>query len=365
MFRIEMLPAQQGDALWIEYGDASAPSRVLIDAGTPPTHEVVKERILQLEPDDRRFELLVVTHIDTDHIGGVLKLLADDTLGLEFDEVWFNAWRHLEAVPTDRLGPIDGEILSVLLDHAGSPWNDAFGEGPAMVPADGALPSHELPGGMTLTLLSPGAEQLLDLKREWARVIQDAGLDPSDPGRAQEILEQLAAKKGVRLDRLGAEEIDVEHLAGSEFVPDRAEANGSTIAVLAEFDGASAVLAGDGFPDVIAPNVARLIQERGTQKLAIDVFKLPHHGSMHNISNDLLSLVSCSRYLFSSSGAIFGHPDQEAVARVIVNGGSEPELLFNYRTELNGVWDDAGLMDEFGYTVAYPADDAPGLTVDL
>src|SRR6266511_2210849 len=314
-----MLPAQ--------HGDASAPSRVLIDAGTPPTHEVVKERILQLEPDDRRFELLVVTHIDTDHIGGVLKLLADDTLGLEFDEVWFNAWRHLEAVPTDRLGPIDGEILSVLLDHAGSPWNDAFGEGPAMVPADGALPSHELPGGMTLTLLSPGAEQLLD--------------------------------------RLGAEEIDVEHLAGSEFVPDRAEANGSTIAVLAEFDGASAVLAGDGFPDVIAPNVARLIQERGTQKLAIDVFKLPHHGSMHNISNDLLSLVSCGRYLFSSSGAIFGHPDQEAVARVIVNGGSEPELLFNYRTELNGVWDDAGLMDEFGYTVAYPADDAPGLTVDL
>src|SRR6266511_4066180 len=234
-----MLPAQ--------HGDASAPSRVLIDAGTPPTHEVVKERILQLEPDDRRFELLVVTHIDTDHIGGVLKLLADDTLGLEFDEVWFNAWRHLEAVPTDRLGPIDGEILSVL----------------------------------------------------------------------------------------------------------------------AEFDGASAVLAGDGFPDVIAPNVARLIQERGTQQLAIDVFKLPHHGSMHNISNDLLSLVSCGRYLFSSSGAIFGHPDQEAVARVIVNGGSEPELLFNYRTELNGVWDDAGLMDEFGYTVAYPADDAPGLTVDL
>src|SRR6266540_1207398 len=219
-----MLPAQQGDALWIEYGDASAPSRVLIDAGTPPTHEVVKERILQLEPDDRRFELLVVTHIDTDHIGGVLKLLADDTLGLEFDEVWFNAWRHLEAVPTDRLGPIDGEILSVLLDHAGSPWNDAFGEGPAMVPAAGALPSH-------------------------------------------------------------------------------------------------------GLPDVIAPNVARLIQERGTQKLAIDVFKLPHHGSMHNISNDLLSLVSCGRYLFSSSGAIFGHPDQEAVARVIVNGGSEPDLL--------------------------------------
>jgi hypothetical protein len=125
------------------------------------------------------------------------------------------------------------------------------------------------------------------------------------------------------------------------------------------------VLAGDGFPDVMAPNVARLMQERQSQRLAIDAFKLPHHGSMHNISNDLLSLVSCGRYLFSSSGAIFGHPDREAVARVVVNGGSDPELLFNYRTEINEVWDDAGLMDEFEYRATYPADGARGLIVDL
>ena len=31
MFRLEVLPARYGDCLWIEYGDAAAPRRILID----------------------------------------------------------------------------------------------------------------------------------------------------------------------------------------------------------------------------------------------------------------------------------------------------------------------------------------------
>jgi beta-lactamase superfamily II metal-dependent hydrolase len=365
MFRIERLPAQQGDALWIEYGDPAAPHRVLIDAGTSPTAAIVRERILALAPADRRFDLLVVTHIDTDHVGGVLRLLADPP-DVEFSDVWFNAWRHLEAVPeSSRLGPIDGEILSVLLDHAGWPWNDAFGAGPVMVPADGPLPSRVLPGGMRLTLLSPGPGQLLDLKHAWAEVVQRAGLDPADPEGARALLDARAARKGVRLDRLGGGEIDVEARADAPFEPDRAEANGSTIAVLAEFEGASAILAGDGFPEVIARNVARLLRERDTRRLAIDAFKLPHHGSRYNVSNDLLSLVSCGRYLFSSSGAIFGHPDEEAVARVVLYGGPDPELLFNYRSDHSARWDSRELRSRFGYRTTYPPDGAQGLVVDL
>jgi glyoxylase-like metal-dependent hydrolase (beta-lactamase superfamily II) len=75
-FTIEMLPARQGDALWIEYGDSAHPRRALIDAGTPETWDVVRPKIEQLAPAERRFELLVVSHIDLDHIGGVLPLLA-------------------------------------------------------------------------------------------------------------------------------------------------------------------------------------------------------------------------------------------------------------------------------------------------
>jgi len=34
MLRIEMLPARNGDALWIEYGDAESPRRIIVDGGT-------------------------------------------------------------------------------------------------------------------------------------------------------------------------------------------------------------------------------------------------------------------------------------------------------------------------------------------
>lgn len=35
MFRIEMLPAAHGDALWIEYGAGGTIHRLLVDGGTP------------------------------------------------------------------------------------------------------------------------------------------------------------------------------------------------------------------------------------------------------------------------------------------------------------------------------------------
>ena len=45
---------------------------------------MLRARIAGLPAGERRFELLVVSHIDNDHIGGVLPMLEDEELGLEF-----------------------------------------------------------------------------------------------------------------------------------------------------------------------------------------------------------------------------------------------------------------------------------------
>ena len=112
MLRIEMLPARNGDALWIEYGDAQSPRRVIIDGGTEGSFEDgLRARIAALPEDERNFELLVVTHVDSDHIAGVLELIRDDALGAKFGDIWFNAWRHLPGV-LEGLGPVEGELLT-------------------------------------------------------------------------------------------------------------------------------------------------------------------------------------------------------------------------------------------------------------
>lgn len=350
-----MLPAEQGDALWIEYGKASSPHRILIDAGVRKTADVVRARFGELPKRKRRFDLFVVTHVDSDHIGGVPSLLADSSLGLSFDDVWFNAWRHL----ADTLGPVEGEIVSAQLDRSGWPWNAAFGGKAVVVPARGKLPRIQLPGGMTLTLLSPTRERLDKLRPAWEKAVEEAGLKP---GVQDEALEAAARRRGIP-DLLGAR-LDVPALAAAKFVEDRAPANGSTIAVLAEHGEASCLLTGDAHPDVLEQAIRRLCRERGVERLPVTAFKVPHHGSMFNVSNPLVELVETDRYLFSTNGNQTHHPHPEGVARTIAHGGM-PTLYFNYRSETTEPWDDRRLKTRYRYKTVYPERGQAGLAVEL
>jgi beta-lactamase superfamily II metal-dependent hydrolase len=376
MLKVEMLAAQQGDAVWIEYGTRTSVHRVLMDAGTPASAAAIRDRIARLPESQRRFDLLVVTHIDTDHIGGVLKLLAERPPGLTFDDVWFNGWEHIKRAGGSRLGPIDGEIMSTFLTRLGWPWNAGFDGGPVMVPREGPPPQKRLRGGLRLTVLSPFERQLSRLRTSWRSVVQAAGLDPHDPERWARLLKKIA-QKGLKSSLLGAR-LDVNALARSVFQSDTAVANGSTIALLAEFEGKSCLISGDAFAPVLVEGIGRLLHARGQSRLSVDAFKVPHHGSRFNVSNDLLKSVVSPEYLFSTSGAIFGHPDDEAIGRVLATAAPSTRTLhFNYPAatlEANYAkikkraapdWNQPRLKQQFRYQTRYAATDTGGLTLEL
>ncbi len=363
MFTVTMLPAQVGDCLWIEYGDASKPHRILIDCGTRPTEAHLRTRIEALGAR-ADFELLIVTHVDTDHIGGVLPLFDDPPANLRIGEVWYNAWPQLQPGALDLLGPLDGEVFSEQLVSTrhpfpwkrGSRWNTRFGTRgrfPAAIRARGRLPSYRLAGGMRLTLLSPGKAQLEKLRTVWEKVCREAGVVPGVRSRR---LEEIAAKKGA--DFLGARDL-VRELAEEETDLDSTQANGSSIAVLAEFEeGGSTkrvILAGDAHGDVLAPSLERLAQERGQERLKVDAFKLPHHGSEHNVTREVIEAVDCKRFLFSSNSTVFKspHPHAVAVARALHYSDPGTTLYFNYRTKVNDDWDNARRMRRYRYDVDY------------
>ncbi|MGI3200864.1 hypothetical protein ACRJ4W_24940 [Streptomyces sp. GLT-R25] len=99
-------------------------------------------------------------------------------------------------------------------------------------------------------------------------------------------------------------------------------------------------------------------------RMHVDLLKVAHHGSDHNLSNELLDLIDCDRYLISTSGARHDHPNEIAIARILKHGGVEKELVFNYRDRA-ALWDVTGLKDRFGYTVTAPAPDEPDGFVTL
>lgn len=363
MFRIEMLPALHGDCIWIEYGEPGKPHRILIDGGPLPTYDLLRDRIDNLSKDQRQFDLIVLTHVDADHIESAVKLLNVQKLDFEVGDIWFNAWKHLSSSHGDELGPVQGEYVSALISRHDLPWNEAFNKGPVVIPDGQDIPVITLPGGMKITLISPDRKRLAKLSPEWAKAVHAAGLEP---GVEKEVLEDLDKKKKYRpKDELGAGHLDISALAQARFESDRTAPNGSSIAFLAQYQGKSGMFLGDAHPDIIVDSIRRLLKKRGEEKLLVDAVKLPHHGSQNNVSRELIELLACPRYLISTNGNIFEHPDVEAIARIIKYGGRSPTIFFNYLSETTKIWKEESRNSSTGFGVRYPEPGNMGIAIDL
>ncbi len=370
MFTIEMLHANEGDALWIEYGeDGGEVHRVLVDCGRSTAYRTVRDRFKDAEEagEDLRLDLFILTHVDEDHILGAVKLLQDDHFHADqVDDVWFNGWGHLEGKrvpPTDALGAQQGEYFAALLRDERFNWNLKFDHFPVFVPADGALPTVTLAGGMKLTLLSPNQTRLDAMKAEWVTQLNEkTGADRIEPGDAERALEVLEGEERLQPDALGEDwlhEWDPDQFdayASSDFSEDQRPPNGSSIAVLAEFDDKAVLLGGDAFPSLLAASLARLKEARNiVGRFPLDAFKVPHHGSENNLSPALVSAVKCKRWLFSSNGAKHHHPHPNAVARA-VDGAQRPTLYFNFKSDESEVWDSDELRADHSYETEYGDD---------
>src|SRR5262249_4885334 len=165
VFRIDMLPAREGDCLWIEYGDRARPRRMLIDGGRQSAYATLKQRFAALPADQREFELLMLSHVDADHIEGLLKIVADPDLRVRFKDVWFNGRCHLDRL--QDFGAVQGEIFTQGIAAKGWNWNAAFDGASVVIPDNGALPVKDLADGMRLTVLSPTWEKLEKLRPTW------------------------------------------------------------------------------------------------------------------------------------------------------------------------------------------------------
>jgi beta-lactamase superfamily II metal-dependent hydrolase len=349
---IEVLPAGFGDCLLVSCPVGKRMWRMLIDTGPDETYPSLKKRLSELPvaADGRRhIDLFVVSHIDHDHIGGAKQLIEDKTLALTFGDIWFNA------PPTPRTrGVAEGQLLASLLGAgpANLPWNESWSGGPVSTPAKGGgvqLGAKNLP---KLTLLSPSPVELKDLYQVWAKELKRLRLKQRD------LPDVMPSMRGARTSLL-------EDMAKRKTPEDQSIPNGSSIAFLLEHRGASALFCADSFPGVLVQAIQSLTARRGLKgPLPINVVKLSHHGSRANVTNDLLKLVRAQHFVCSTNNSYFKHPDEEAVARVIVSSEG-PTLWFNYDTPQNRRWDSSVLKKKYGYHANYPDRDDQGVTIVL
>jgi len=234
MFAVTAIQAEYGDSLLVSYGSADAELRhILIDGGTEAALGSLLAALDQHRTKGHlRLEAVVVTHYDLDHIGGIIALLKAPPPWLEIADIWFNGHKHL--AQADVLGPAEGDELSKIIEGV-YPWNAAFGG--RSIKSDRAPLTRE--DGLKVWILSPDQTSLTKLATKW----------PASEASTTETE-----------DRLGANDVwppgDFSSIASRPFVKDGSVANGSSIALMLEFDGKRVLLTGDAHPDVVANGIA-------------------------------------------------------------------------------------------------------------
>lgn len=365
MFKVEMLPAGQGDAVVVEWGTRGDSHALLIDGGPRPYWEGVR-KALKARRDDH-YELFVITHVDEDHIGGALAVLDDFDLRSRIGEIWFNGYVHC-AAGGSVLGPVHGEQLTARIAQGGYGWNSGFPKipgpgtgGPVAVGDRAALRWIDLPGGARVMVLAPNGPKLSRLATEWEKVVRKAGLVPGEGAGGTGAFVAPRTKVVPPLP----DQLDQAALAtmAARRQADSSAANGSSIALVVEYEGKRVLLPADAHAQPLTRNLARFGTFVGEPRPRFDLVKLPHHGSGANTTTGFLAALDSRRFLVSSDGAGYAHPDDSAIARAILGAPGRPTFYCNYAGDRTTPW--AERAAEVGARFVLPRPGRSGIKVTV
>ncbi len=359
-FLLTMNRASEGDCLILQWGSSATPHHALIDLGRTGDYRALRAALAAR----RRYELMVVTHVDADHIEGAMPMVQEAHPPFEIGDIWFNAYHHLIAARDrtpeayETYGAKQGEKLSEGIIRFKWPWNARFGGAPVSLDSDAACEAIAVEGGLTIRLLSPTDAKLAALAPQWLEELEAVHLRPFDPDEAPE-------QGGDAEDEERYAALDVERLAAVPFAPDTKKPNGSSIAFVAEHAGRRVLLAGDAHTDTLEAAIKPLADAEGG-RYRIDCLKLSHHGSRGNTSLGLLRLLDCTTFAFSTNGTRHGHPDDETIARILINDPDRPKnLVFNFRQPRLRRWTREALCARYRYTCVFPDDADGGITIPI
>lgn len=361
-FRVTMHPGKDGDCIVLSWGTTPTLHHLIVDLGRSSTYKDIKSELENLD----NVELFVMSHIDADHLAGAIPLVRQDTPPFEPKRVWYNSRPQLKAAETrspiiEPLSARQGEKLARGIVKFGWPWNEEFVSEIVSTDSPEAHQPMDIADGLTIRLLSPSDAQLVALLDEWDNELATANIRTFDPDVDPDPVSPLFEPFGVP---------NVSDLVAEDYDRDRTEANGASIAFIAEFDGKRVLLAADAHSEVLEKALEPLAQAGGG-KYRVDLMKISHHGSKANTSKVFPDLIDCTRFAVSTNGSRHHHPHEESIARILAaDKNRQKTLFFNYRQPSSDTWESAMLQAEWNYDTVYPADteDDPGngtLVIDV
>lgn len=347
MFRLHVIQAEFGDCLLLEYGTNTS-RFILIDGGPAQTFQLhLRPMLDQIVQSGAALDLVVLSHVDTDHIIGLLDYFAElRVAGIHLPTppgLWHNSFAQTidpHGLIAPRLtalingtraavmsasglavqGVAEGANLRVQALVLHIPINDGFSDGLITVDNAGAAKQFD---NLEITVVGPTQANLDALERDWI-----AWLDSEE----NNILSD-----------------DPLLLANSDdTVP-----NLSSIMLLAKADNRTILLTGDGRSDHLLDGLRQVGLLDANERMHVDILKLPHHGSDRNITKTFFKKVTANTYVASANGRN-SNPDI-ATLRFLVEAAQEQNrqvelVVTNMTPSIEELLSEKPMAD-FGYSL--------------
>lgn len=328
---IKFVKANNGDSMLLTFKDESEKIRnILIDGGTGTTYfnSTTKlagplKKLTESFKDkpNECIDLLILTHIDDDHIGGLLTWFSKDKDAAKLiKKVWFNSGKLIaEYLKIGENGDLAVTFMPEGAVNTGIPQGINFED---YIEKAGIWERKIIVAGekirildLEFDILSPNNTKLEKLLKEWKK--EDPKLDTA--GKEHDY------NKSVK-----------DHIQDDKFKEDTKFPNGSSIAFILSYKKKKMLFLADAHPGVTVESLRNLGYTED-KKLKVDFMKVSHHGSSGNTSPELLDLVNTKKYIISTNGQQHNHPNKQLLARII-NKCEDCELLFNYEQRMKVIF---------------------------
>jgi beta-lactamase superfamily II metal-dependent hydrolase len=331
MLTLEALQADEGDCLLLRYASGRQPAKlILIDGGPRGVfNDALRKRLEDLRGDKTLdVRMVMVSHIDADHITGLLDFFkhlgelqdSGEEVPYRIRSLWHNSFEQLAggraaavesavvgaavggAVPAGLDPPVEAVVASVrqgndLRNYARKlnvPINREVRGKLIRAPEQGRR-VVKIDDGLTFTLVGPQEKELNRLEESWQASKAGGGATP----------------EAVAADYLN-----------------RTVPNLSSIVVLAEMadepgsEPKRILLTGDAGGDLMLDGLkdAGLLTDG---KIHVDLLKVQHHGSSHSVAQDFFERVTADHYVISGNGR-HGNPHEFTLEWLSAARAAEP-----------------------------------------
>jgi hypothetical protein len=351
IFSLDLRRAAKGDCFILHFGSRDAPGLAIVDGGPKGVYlPHLKPRLLQIRKarelenaEPLPVDLLMVSHVDDDHIQGILDLtremIGNQVPSMRILSFWHNSF-------DDIIGNSPDELTAAVA--AGFGAASLVGGLPAGATLEGAAgrQSEEtvVSGLKVLASIEQGHRLRADARQ------LDFPLNPEFDGKLilarrkpAPVAERLSfvvagplrpevRKLQKKHDEWLAQQKKKKPTAAAALAAyvDQSVANLSSIVVLARCGGRRMLLTGDARGDKILEGLEAVGALKPGRTMRVDLLKVPHHGSANNLDDDFFERIKARHYVFSGNGE-HGNPERAAMEMLFRARGDEPfEIHFTY-----------------------------------